>query len=226
MGTTDYGLSALLVLLAILLFVIQPLAEIGIAGRFVSSLFFSLMLVSGVWAVAGNRSSATAVGVLVLSALTVRWARLLSGNGSLVLSSVLAYVFCIVVAAIVLAQVFRKGRITFHRVRGAVAAYLLIGMAWAFAYETVALEWPGAFVFPDARTVEPEGLISHFVYFSFVTLTTVGYGDVTARHPIARSLVTIEALIGQLFPAILLARLVSLELLHSDKEVADEEIRG
>ena len=69
-------------------------------------------------------------------------------------------------------------------------------------------------------------MVAHFVYFSFVTLTTVGYGDVIAVHPIARSLVTVEALIGQLFPAILLARLVSLELLHSDKEVTHEEIRG
>jgi hypothetical protein len=225
MPTTDRGLSALLALLVVLIFVMQPLAEIGIAGRLVTSVFFTLMQVSGVWAVAGNRSSAMVVGALVLTSLTVRWVRIFSGKGSLVMASVLAHVFCIVVAAIVLAQVFREGRITFHRVRGAVAAYLLIGMAWAFAYEAVALEWPGAFAFPDARTLQAEELIAPLAYFSFVTLTTVGYGDVTARHPIARSLVTIEALIGQLFPAILLARLVSLELLHRDRDVADEEIQ-
>jgi voltage-gated potassium channel Kch len=60
---------------------------------------------------------------------------------------------------------------------------------------------------------------SRFVYFSFVTLTTVGYGDITAVHPLARTLVIAEALTGQLFPAILLARLVSMELHHSrDRE--------
>jgi len=107
-------------------------------------------------------------------------------------------------------------------IRGAVAAYLLLGLTFAFAYEMITLKWPDAFTFANARPTMPDALISHFVYFSFVTLTTLGYGDVTPNHPIARSLVTVEALIGQLFPAILLARLVSLELLHEERRAAEE----
>jgi uncharacterized membrane protein len=75
---------------------------------------------------------------------------------------------------------------------------------------------PGAFNFP---AVSDEGtLMSKLVYFSFTTLTTVGYGDVTAVNTAARSLALLEALTGQLFPAILIARLVSLEVSHRQKD--------
>jgi hypothetical protein len=223
----DHGLSALLALLVILIFVVQPLGEIGVAGRVVTTLFFALVLISGVWAVAGTRRSALVVAAVVTAALLVRGLRLWLGSGSLVFSNALvSLVFCVVVVLVVLAQVFREGAITMHRIQGAVAAYLLLGMAWAFAYELVVFEWPAAFTMPAVAAPASRELISHFVYFSFVTLTTVGYGDVTAVHPVARSLVTTEALVGQLFPAILLARLVSMELLHRDDGAANKEIRA
>ena len=109
-------------------------------------------------------------------------------------------------ALVVLGQTFRAGPVNVHRIQGAVAAYLLLGLAWALAYELVALLATGAF----SGTGLGEGERPQFVYFSFVTLTTVGYGDVTPVHPVARSLAVAEALTGQLYPAILLARLVSL----------------
>ena len=224
MSTADRGLSAMLALLVILIFVVQPLGDIGVTGRAVTTLFFSMMLISGVWAVGGTRGPARIVGAVVLAGLAVRGLRLWLGSGSLVVpNAVVSLVFCVVVALVILAQVFRAGPITFHRIQGAVAAYLLLGIAWAFAYEMVALKWPAAFTMPGPQQIDSRALISQFVYFSFVTLTTVGYGDVSAVHPIARSLVTIEALVGQLFPAILLARLVSMELLHR-RDAANEDI--
>ena len=109
-------------------------------------------------------------------------------------------------AMVVLAQTFRAGPVNRHRIEGAVAAYLLLGLAWALAYELVGLLAAGAFSGTGRSGPERPDL----VYFSFVTLTTVGYGDVTPVHPVARSLAVAEALTGQLYPAILLARLVSL----------------
>jgi hypothetical protein len=110
----------------------------------------------------------------------------------------------------VLAHTFKPGVVTFHRVQGSVAVYLLLGLAWAHAYFLVALIHPGAFNTPPAADGINE--MPQFVYYSFVTLTTVGYGDITPIHPFARSLATLEALVGQLYPAILIARLVSLEI--------------
>ena len=114
-------------------------------------------------------------------------------------------------AALVLVQVFREGPITIYRIQGAIVVYLLAGFAWAAAYEVVYRALPGAFQF--AQHVVNEGRISHgLLYFSFVTLTTLGYGDITPVHPAARSLAIGEALVGQLYPAILIARLVSMRI--------------
>jgi len=214
--STDRSLTVLLLLLGLVIFVIQPLGELGVAGRLLISLFFSLILISGVGAVAKSARTTALVGGLVLTSLAVRWLRLWLGGGSLVVSDALfSSLFCAILAVVVLAQVFREGPITSHRIQGAVAVYLLLGLAWAFAYELIALRWPHAFVPPSSASANPSGdLTSRFVYFSFVTLTTVGYGDISAVHPVARSLVTIEALTGQLFPAILLARLVAMEVYY------------
>ena len=214
--STDRSLSLLVLSLALLIFLVLPLQQIDVAGRLLITLFFSFLLISGVGAVAKSARTTAVVGGLVLASLALRWLRLGLGAGSLVVPDVLfSSLFCIVLAAVVLAQVLREGPVTFHRIEGAVAFYLLLGLAWAFAYELVELRWPNAFVLPSWATANPnEDPTARFVYFSFVTLTTVGYGDITAVHPFARSLVTLEALIGQLFPAILLARLVSLELYH------------
>nr|WP_249732101.1 potassium channel family protein [Roseococcus sp. SDR] len=99
-----------------------------------------------------------------------------------------------------------------RRIEGAIAAYLLIGLIFACLFDLVQGLDPGAFQYngpaPEARQV-----VGH-LFFSFVTLTTTGYGDVVPVHPVARALAILEALIGQLYLAILLARLVSLEIAH------------
>lgn len=222
---TDRSLTLLVLSLLLLIFVVEPLQQVGIFGRRLIALFFSFLLITGVAAVAKSARTTTVVGGLVLTVLTLRWLRLWLGGGSLVLSDTLfSSLFCIVLAAVVLAQVLREGPITLYRIQGAVAFYLLLGLAWAFAYELIELHWPDAFVPAASTTTNPNrDPTARFVYFSFVTLTTTGYGDITAVHPFARSLVTLEALVGQLFPAILLARLVSMELYH--RQTRDRETR-
>ena len=150
----------------------------------------------------------------MLTALAVRWLRFWLGGAPLTMLDLsFSTLFCTILAVVVLTQVFREGPITSQRIEGAVAVYLLLGLAFAFAYAVIDLRWPGAFV-PAAPTalIAHDDAVSRFMYFSFVTLTTTGYGDITAVHPVARSLVSMEALAGQLYPAILLARLVSMEL--------------
>jgi hypothetical protein len=99
--------------------------------------------------------------------------------------------------------------VTFHRIIGAVLLYLVIGFTFVALYCFVALLEPNAFagMKPLADNL---AVASNFGYFSFVTLTSVGYGDIVPVHPFARGLANIEAIIGQLYPATLLARLVTL----------------
>jgi hypothetical protein len=113
--------------------------------------------------------------------------------------------------------VFAPGRITYHRIMGAILLYLAIGLTFAALYAIVGLLSPDAYA---AMTVkESPTLSSTMIYFSFGTLTTAGSGDIAPIHPFARSLANIESMIGQLYPATLLARLVTLE-------IEDEPKRG
>jgi voltage-gated potassium channel Kch len=118
-------------------------------------------------------------------------------------------VFAVTIATFVTGRVFQEGPITVHRVIGSILVYVLIGIAFGEAARCVALLHPGAYASGSFARIDRAELY----YFSLVTLTTVGYGDITPVHPMARSLAALEALTGQLFPAILIARLVSQELM-------------
>jgi Ion channel len=113
-------------------------------------------------------------------------------------------------AYVVARAVFAPGRVTYHRITGAVLLYLTIGQIFVGLYGMVDLVVPHSL--SGVSVAEAPKLLSDLIYFSFSTLTTVGYGDIVPVHPIARSLSSVEAIIGQLYPATLLARLVTLEL--------------
>ena len=119
-------------------------------------------------------------------------------------------IITLTLGVVVIRAVFGRGRITYHRIAGAVLLYLLIGLAFMMLFSFVGLSADNAF---SGLTFEYDAAIaSRLLYFSFVTLTSTGYGDIVPIHPLARSLCSMEAIIGQLYPAILLARLVTLEL--------------
>jgi uncharacterized membrane protein len=210
--SSEWSLTAFLVLLVVTLFIILPLSHLLGAGRLPVSVFFSLLLISGVAAVSEHRVTTLLVTGLVIVTLGLRWATHLVSNREIELAGVVSALVCIgLLAGVVILQVFRKGPITWHRIQGAVAVYLLMGLMWALAYELVLLQVPGAF--QPAGLGERQGaLMPNLVYFSFVTLTTVGYGDITPVHLIVRSLSNLEALVGQLYPAVLIGRLVAMEL--------------
>jgi Ion channel len=113
-------------------------------------------------------------------------------------------------SSVVARAVFAPGRVTHHRIVGGILLFLSIGLVFVAIFSFLLLLAPNAFTNIEARRGDfPVGSL---VYFSFVTLTTMGYGDIVPVHPYARGLVNIEAIIGQLYPATLLARLVTLEL--------------
>jgi hypothetical protein len=113
-------------------------------------------------------------------------------------------------AYVVARAVFASGQVTYHRVIGAVLLYITIGNIFVGLYGVTCLLAPGAITGIDAPG-HPK-FASDLIFFSFTTLTTLGYGDIVPVHRIARSLSSLEAIFGQIFPATLLARLVTLEL--------------
>ncbi|WP_424630579.1 ion channel [Bradyrhizobium sp. SYSU BS000235] len=120
------------------------------------------------------------------------------------------FAISITLGAVVAQAVFRSCPVSYHRVVGGILLYLLVAIMFGTLFIFVGLLLPDAFkgiTFADDR-----GLASAVFYLSFVTLTSIGYGDIIPVHPIARSLCNLESVIGQFFPATLLARLVSLEM--------------
>jgi hypothetical protein len=203
----DRGLSIFLAALVAII-IVPALVPVGLPGRLLGDALVSLMLVSGAVAVADRPRAVVIVSVIAVAALLVRWASWLFPAVDLATwREVSTLATLIALGCVVLSLVLRRGSITIRRIEGAIAVYLLLGFTWAQAYELVGLWHPGAFA--GAANGEVSQLLT---YYSFVTLTTMGYGDIMPVHPLARALAVLEALTGQLYLTILLARLVSLEL--------------
>jgi hypothetical protein len=206
------SMTALLGLLVVVVFVVPVVVPYGDVGRILIEVFFILMLLSGAWAVAEHPVAGVVIGVLCAATVVVTMAptvlaAFLSPEQLPVVRQVGAMLAVLLLAAMVAIRVFAAGTITADRIMGAIALYMILGVAWGNAYEIVALVVPNAFTVPP----DPTRGLERWFYFSFVTLTTVGYGDITPVDRAARALAIGEALCGQLFPAIVLARLVTLQ---------------
>ena len=209
----ERSLTTLLAILAIDMFVLDPVFREGANLDFLRGVFFSLLLLAGLLTMISHKSLRVLFVVFVTLTMTVHWMRIAFGTeGLMAWDASFSLLSMLALTAVVLAQVNREGPVTGHRVRGAVAGYLLLGLSCACAYALIHLLIPDAFQMPTADLKSSKAHYEAFCYFSVVTLTTLGYGDITAVHPVARSVVMMEALMGQLYPAILIARLVTLQM--------------
>ena len=201
----DRGLSVVLALLIVSIFVLPPFLSPGSGRSAIGDFLFALMLIAGVRALFAWKFARYVLMPVAAISVTVESASWIMSvpRPWVQASTLLALVLLLV---IVVAQTFRSGPITVHRIMGGVAAYLLLGAIWAEAYALVEMLYPGSFQGPVHVADGPRA----WLYFSFVTLATVGYGDVLPVHPLARSLAMLEAVTGSLFLTILLARLVTL----------------
>ena len=181
--------------------------------RLLTSLLYSLLMIAGVVSMSRHTAIRFAAGITAVVAITLRWLKHIMPTPEIVkLGTLAVLVFMIMLTVVILTKVYGKGRVTTHRVKGAIAVYLLFGMTWSFLYGLLDLLLHDAFNLAVALDIDDPGRLESFTYFSFITLTTLGYGDITPVHPVARLCVVIQALFGQLYPATLLARLVSLEI--------------
>ncbi len=209
----ERSLTAFLILLIVEIFIIAPMSRSGIAIGLINNVLFSLLLLVGLLTMTRHKALQSVLAMFVAMAVATHWARLVFGVTGLDLLDGFLLLACVAgFLVIVLWQVYREGPVTAHRIMGAVAGYLLLSVVFAVAYNLVEILHTGSFQMPAALTQfgEPQGRV--FYYFSVTTLTTAGFGDITAVNPFARTLVMMEALIGQLYPAILIARLVSLHV--------------
>lgn len=208
-----------LISLAVLFLLYPVMVELDIVRLF--RLAFALVLVSAVYTLGGTRRhliTALALGVPAMLAQLVVYT--FPGRLTLVVGTIFGLAFLGYTTVVILGSVLRPGRVTGDKIAGAIAVYLLLGLLWALLYGVIAAAQPGAFRAPeDLRLGEALGTGAEyaFIYYSFVTLTTLGYGEISPALPLSRSFAWMEAVTGQLFLAILIARLVALHIAQGRK---------
>jgi hypothetical protein len=230
------GVVALLVSL-LLLYGLYPLIRAAVPGGVFINLFLSVMFFAGVYSAGARKRGMVVMLFLGGPALILTWAFHLRPSVALGAIGVgFAMAFVAYMIFLLLNTIRRAQTVTSDVVFGAASVYLLIGLFWAFAYILIVAFVPGAFHAPHVERLVQEGTlqmsgISVFLYYSIVTLTTLGYGDIVPVAPIAQTLSSLEAIIGQLYLAILLGRVVGLHVAHSTagtgpgypSDVSDEE---
>jgi hypothetical protein len=191
------------------LFAAVPLLE-GLVGiRLLIDIFFSALLISGIFAISDKRSTAIIGLVIAVTAFIARWSGYFLANPLVsALDEVLGGVFSAYAAIAILSYVFRQKEVTADVIYGAFCVYLFFGLMWAFLFSFMEIVQPGSF---DIETPSTYG----FIYYSFVTQTTLGYGEITPTSGAARSFSALEAIIGQLYLAVTVARLVGIHISQS-----------
>jgi hypothetical protein len=172
-------------------------------------LFLSLSIISGVFAMSRERTFISIALLVGIPAILAKWITYAFYTDT---ADIFGYVFSIIFFGIfaffLLIHLLKSDRITGDTIAGAISIYLLIGIAFAFAYILMEQLQPGSFYFNTE--IKPNGLnLMDYVYFSFVTMTTMGYGDITPVTPTLQSVAYFEALIGSIYIVVFIARLVS-----------------
>ena len=207
-----------------LLFLVAVGETLGPAvGSYLVSAAFALTLTGAMWSVRSQenvfRSGLALVGLYVALAVASFW---LAGTELRLLQLALLFLFFGSMAWLAVKQVlFMDGPVDGNRILGAIAVYLLIGLNWAVVYSAVNEVDPMAF-----NGTEPGEWLHNFaelVYFSFVSLTTLGYGDISPDTALTRFLVYLEAIFGQLYLAIMIAGLVGIRIAYATAEEHNRE---
>ena len=204
--------STVQLLIALAVFLIcAPFVEEFEGGRLVLSLLLSLVLLAAVFVVADRKRTLVIALILAVPAIAGRWIN--HFRPDLIHPSVFlvcALMLLAFVIAHMLRFVLRAPVVTVEVLCGSIAAYLMLGLMWTLAYWLVDQLTPGgAFSFNTNGGGQSINGFSGF-YFSFITLSTVGYGDITPVSRFARWLAALEAMTGLLYVAVLIARLVAL----------------
>lgn len=202
-----YGTLLAALLLDILL--VPLLLALG-AGMVVARTVMAIVLLSAFVAVGADWLAG--IGLLVaVSAMVV--SEMIRSDGAIAIELALRMLFVAYVIWHLTRAILRQGdAVTLDTIAGAACVYMLLGVLWANAYMLLEHLRPGSFVLPDDWRLPGDQIGPALMFFSYVTLTTVGYGDIRTAGPAAGGLAVVEAIVGQLFLAVTIARLVGQHL--------------
>jgi voltage-gated potassium channel len=200
----------------LLLFVVAPFVVHLHDGILVMNVISAAVLVAGSYALSERKhlfaiaivlSAITIIGTGLLLAFRQPWALLISHSSVVVLVAFFSVT--------ILSYVLGSGRVTSDKIFAAICVYMLIGYGWTFVYSILLELEPQSFIATSevARNNYVDRILQ-LRYFSFMTLTTVGYGDIVPRSPAARTMTILQAVMGQFYLVALVGRLVGLHIVH------------
>ena len=210
----EWGRFGVLLIALVAFLVVVPFLPGGVAGGALLRLGWSVVILAGLLIASRNRKVLWIALVIAIPVLVLRWTAGHSDLPALRIAEPLSSaLFLAFTAGVILKSIFFERRVTLDEILGGVVVYLLIGVAWGQLHHALELAHPGAYLLGDVALVATSSgadgnPVLTFLYYSFTTLTTLGYGDIRPVTHAARMLSTSEALIGQLYVAILIARLV------------------
>jgi hypothetical protein len=197
-------------LLAVIL--VTPLVQGFVGIHIVWNIFISAILLSGVHAISGRRRNVYIASLLALPMLVSIWSEYFVENKYVVIVGTLCgVVFFAYMIVNILLFIYKQDEVTRDLIVGAAVVYLLMAMMWTFIYKVVEMASPGSFTI--SATDIHERL--RFTYFSLVTITTLGYGDIVPTTGLASALATLEAVVGQLYLVTTVAWLVGVRVSQS-----------
>ena len=209
-GLHRHSVAEFLIALVVVLIGI-PFVEPFDQNKHIEAFLMTLVLVSGVLAVGGRRRTLILGVILVLPALAGKWLNhYWPEQAAVEFFYVTGLLFLIFLIWEFLRFILRAPRVDSEVICAGMAIYLLLGLLWMFLYLLVARTAPDAFTFTTGPATDQSLHGANAFYFSLITLSTVGYGDIVPVSHVARMLAAMEAITGTLYVAVLISRLVAL----------------
>jgi hypothetical protein len=195
------------------LMVLEPLLYDRTRIKFLIDIFFTVILFTSIYAVSDKKGTTLVAILLALPKLGTTWANNFVTHPLLYfLDSLFGIIFIGYIIILILRHIFRQEDVSSETIYGAIVVYILLGLMWVFLYNITEILHPGSFSVAAVLDAESKKVL---YFFSFVTLTTLGYGDITPVSAPARSLAMVEAIVGQMYLAVLIARLVGMHISQS-----------
>ena len=205
---SDYKYEILLAAQLLLSFV-SPLFSSTPFSSTVLDLTISVVFITAIYVISSTRKHFIIGMILMVPTLILTWGVKIYHQETLELIALFGSVFFFCyIAWLILVDIFRTRMITFDIIAAGISVYLFFGNICGFIYAIISRLDPNAFSIPDVTASyvgDSIGNVSSAMYFSFVTLTTLGYGDITPINEFARSLAYLEAAMGQIYLTVLIA---------------------
>jgi hypothetical protein len=205
-----------LIIFIVALIVLGPFIEGFVRLRFFMDLFFSIIFAATIYAASQKRYHLIIAVIFLIPTLFAVWTEDIPANNTVLTIGYICGVIVFAFAVIsILIYVFQEQVVTRQTISAAVSVYLLLALMWTFIYRLIENLYPASFAVAQSKLLDAENI---YLYFSLVTLTTLGYGDITPIRGQAVSLAVLEAITGQIYLVVVVAWFVGMYVSRKSKQ--------